>query len=133
MTKPDDLPNDIRRFIERRLEGVEQLEILMVLQREPSRFWSAVSVAALVHLSEKHAAGALEALARNGLLDVRIASEVVYRFSPATPAMARDVKLLAEAYSDRRHRVLALLTSRRRRSLKDFSDAFRLNDTDNDG
>jgi hypothetical protein len=71
-------------------------------------------------------------LARRGLLDVRLSADVVYRFSPATATQSEGVTATVEAYREHRNAVLAFLTSARRPSLKDFSDAFRLSkDPDN--
>jgi hypothetical protein len=125
------LPQVVRLFIERYIDEVEQLEVLLALCRDAERFWSA-SAAAEVHcLPRPHAAAILERLARYGLFDVRIASDVMYRFSPASPALALEVEQLVQAYTTHRGELLALIHSPRRRSLKDFSDAFRLTRDDN--
>jgi hypothetical protein len=57
---------------------------------------------------------------------VRISSDVVYCFSPANASIAREVGELAQAYVKYRHDLLAFISSRRRQSLRDFSEAFRL-------
>lgn len=131
--KPDELPAAVRRFIERRIEGIEQLEILLLLHREAARYWDAASVAQSLQLTERNVADHLEALGRQALLDVRIAAAVVYRFNPATPTLALEVKKVADAYRERRGELLALLTPYRHRSLKDFSDAFRFTKDPEDG
>jgi hypothetical protein len=86
-----------------------------------------------VHIPDSAAARCLEALASRGLLDVRIASEVLYRFSPANNAVACDMEGLAEVYGQSRGPLVAFVTSQRRRSLKDFTDAFRITREDGDG
>jgi biotin operon repressor len=128
----DDLPAVVRRFLARHIDCVEQLEILVFLRRASSRFFSADSIARSLNLSEARVAVCLEALARHGLLDVRLAADVVYRFSPV-PAMAPEVDTTAEAYSEHRSSVVAFVASRRRQALKDFSDAFRLKKDPEDG
>jgi hypothetical protein len=67
-------------------------------------------------------------------VDVRIASTVLYRFSPATPALALEAEQVVDAYQRRRGALIELLASlNRHRSLKDFSDAFRLKEDPEDG
>jgi hypothetical protein len=128
----DDLPDVVRRFLARHIDCVEQLEILVFLRRTSSQFFSADSIARSLNLNEARVAVCLESLARHGLLDVRLAADVVYRFSPV-PAMAPEVDTTAEAYSERRSTVVAFVASRRRKALKDFSDAFRLKKDPEDG
>jgi hypothetical protein len=125
MKQEDVLPAAVRRSLDRHLDTVDQLEVLLFLYRESARFWGAAGTSNALHITEQSAAYSLEVLARRGFLDVRIASEVVYRFSPATAALSAAVKEIARAYCAQREPVLAFLTSRRRQSLKEFSEAFR--------
>jgi hypothetical protein len=80
------LAGDVRRFIDDKIDGPEQLEIVLLLRREASKFWDAARVAETLTLNERRVAEHLEHLAGRGLLDVRIGSDVVYRFSPADSA-----------------------------------------------
>jgi hypothetical protein len=128
------LDGAVRKFVERELRGIEQLELLMLLHREPTRYFDSASAAQSLQLSARDVAGDLEALSRRGLLDVRIASVVLYRFSPATPALAEAVEQLVDAYRNRRGELIELLAAaRRRQTLKDFSNAFRLKKDPEDG
>jgi len=135
VTVPDSegLPPVVRRFIDQRIDNVEQLEILLLLYREASRYWDVAAVAQAVYLTERSAEGHLETLAGRNLLDVRLTESVLYRFSPAPPELTLDVKQLAESYRERRGELLALLAPRRRKSLQDFSDAFRISGGRKDG
>jgi hypothetical protein len=117
LLKPGGLTDNVRRFIEQRIETAEQLDILLLLVRDASHFWSAEAVARALHLSARPIAD-LETLARQGLLDVRITSDVVYRFSPATAAIADDMEDVAAAYLERRSELRQLIASARHRSLK---------------
>jgi hypothetical protein len=133
MSRPTEVAEPVRRFVERQLESVEQLEIVLLLRREQSRFWDPRAVAMTLQIVERRTAENLEALASRGLLDVRIGTQVTYRYSPATPELARGMDRVAAAYSEHRVAVLALLMSRGRRSLRDFADAFRLDPDRDDG
>jgi len=125
------LPLAVRRFLERRIDNVEQLEILLLLQRRADRGWTAAQVADALQLTPRAAADQLEALGRRNLFDVRISADVVYRFSPATPELSGIVGQVMEAYRESRADVLHLVTGRRFRALRDFSDAFRLGEDEN--
>jgi hypothetical protein len=129
----DAIPLEVRRFLSEYVDSVEQLEILVFLERESERFCSALAVARALHLSEGSAILSLETLARRGLLDVRLSTDVVYRFSPATAPLSDEVRATVAAYRERRSALLAFVTSARRRSLKDFSDAFRFTKDPDDG
>jgi predicted ArsR family transcriptional regulator len=124
------LPPSVRRFVQRRIDTVEQLEILLLLQHHADRSWNAARVADALQLTEPAAAEHLEALGRRDLLDVRLSSDVVYRYSPATAELAGIVAQVVDAYREHRGDVLRLVTGRRLRALRDFSDAFRLGDDD---
>ena len=123
----------VRRFLGRHIDRVEELKVLVFLAREPSRFWSAAAVARSVHLPKQSTVLCLEDLARRGLLDLRLGTDVVYRFDPATPELHRGITPVFEAYRGHRTEVLAFPTSLRRSSLKDSSDAFRLGKESDDG
>jgi DNA-binding IclR family transcriptional regulator len=119
------LPLVVRRFVEQRIEDVVQLEIVALLECHPGRSWSPTEVADALRLSERDVARQLEVLGSRGLLDVRLSSEVRYRFSPSTAALASAVRQTVECYRDRRSETLAFVATRGRRALRAFSDAFR--------
>jgi hypothetical protein len=126
----DDLPQRVRRFLARCVDTVEQLETILLLQRHPDRSWSAADVGEALGLSHRGVANDLEVLGSRDLLDVRLGADVRYRFSPGAPDVAADARQVAEAYRVSRGAVLAFVTARRRRSLRDFSDAFKLTEDD---
>jgi hypothetical protein len=115
----------VRRFLERRIDDVEQLEIVLLLQQHAERWWAAADVAPALRLVERRAAKQLEILGGRHLLDVRLSDDVRYRFSPATPELEAAVKQVADSYREHRAETVAFV-SRGRRSLRDFSDAFRI-------
>ena len=132
-TAPGDLHAAVRGFLEDRVESVEQLEILLLLQRHPDRSWTAADAASELGLLESRVARHLEALGRRDLLDVRLGHNVRYRFSPATETLAAAARQVAEAYRERCSAVIAFVTTRRLRALRDFSDAFKLTEDPEDG
>jgi hypothetical protein len=127
------IPLPVRRFLERRIESVEQLEVLLLLYQFADRSWNAAAVAEALRLLRPAAARSLEALGRRDLLDVRIGDDMWYRFSPATPELTATVRQVADAYREYRTPVMAFVTARRRRPLQDFADAFRIREDDDHG
>lgn len=126
------LPRPVRRFLDDRIDSVEQLEILLLLQRYAERSWNASAVADALGLTPRTAETHLERLCQRDLLDVRLGDAVRYRYSPATPELVDCVRQVVEAYREQRATILAFVTARRLRALQDFSDAFRIKE-DNDG
>jgi DNA-binding IclR family transcriptional regulator len=66
---------------------VSHSKVFMLLQQKRHRSWSAVEIAAELKISPRTAADVLERLASNNFLDVKISSDLRYRFNPATPAL----------------------------------------------
>ena len=111
---------------------VEQLEIILLLQRHAERSWDAAEVGEALGLDQRDVAHHLEVLGGRDLLDVRLGDDVRYRFSPGSPGAAAAARRVADAYRVNRGAVLAFVTARRHQSLKDFSDAFKLTEDDDD-
>jgi hypothetical protein len=82
------IPPAVRRFLDQRVDDVEQLEIVLLLQRHGDRSWSAADVADALRLGTRRVEQQLEALAGRDLLDVRLGGDVRYRFNDARPAAA---------------------------------------------
>jgi hypothetical protein len=120
----DELPPELRAFLYSCIDAVEQVEILMLLQRT-DRPWNVRDVAQSLAMTERAARIHLETLTARGLLTARPGAEVTYRYEPKSADLARYAAALAEAFAASRsavHRFVAL-HSRRARS---FADAFRL-------
>lgn len=79
-------------------------------------------------LTATGARGDLETLTARGLLEVRVAEEIAYRYAPKTPDLARYCDTLAQFYITSRLAVLTFVANESRSSIKRFSDAFRFRD-----
>lgn len=105
--------------------SLEELETLLLLARAPERAWSATAVAGELLIGIQSAAIVLENLTRMNLLDVRLGSDVVYRFAPVHAADATLVRELGSAYETKRLLVLKALRSGTDPAHA-FADAFRI-------
>ncbi len=124
LSQPD-LPAELRAFLHRCIDGIEQVEILIV-SRGSQDAWSASQMAVRLALSEESVNRHMEALVQKGLFDVKIANDVLYRYDPVSDDLGRGADLLAAYYQTSRMAVIRFIAGQDRRSMKDFSDAFRL-------
>ncbi|MBI3264392.1 MAG: hypothetical protein HYZ58_14765 [Acidobacteria bacterium] len=90
------ISEQVRVFLERCVNGLEDLEILLFLQQHDDRAWTAATVAAELGLAERRSAEVLERLGSRNLLDVHIAHDVLYRYNPGTADLRRDAQALAD-------------------------------------
>ena len=118
------LPDPIRRFLKEAVTSVEDLEIVLLLRRNPERYWDAESVSDRLEISRQLAAASLETLARHNLLDVRLSDVIRYRYNPMTGGDLASVNAVADAWRHDRALVMKELTANGH-SLSDFSNAFR--------
>lgn len=135
MPPPEVITPVLRRFVEEHLDSVEKLEVLLLLQRTSSRYWSAKEVAGTLGMLETPTARLLDALCARNLLDVRTASDVQFRFAPVSPELGQRASELEAAYRTQRAAVLTLILSgsASERSVREFADAFRIKKETPDG
>jgi hypothetical protein len=114
-------------FVRTRLGSILQLDIVLLLQADADVWWSAERVAAQLRVAVDAARLALEALASGNLLDVRIASDLTYRFAPWHESAARVLGEIAASHYEAREivaRAAAAGTAER------FANAFRIRKSD---
>lgn len=95
MTRPERVPDGIRRFVQGHLGTVAELEALLLVRSAPDRPWAARDVADRLYIGEPHARVVLEALHAHRLM-ARHDDTFVYQ--PASDALRADVEALAAAY-----------------------------------
>jgi hypothetical protein len=125
------VPADVHRFLTGSIDSVEQLEVLLLVQRTPDRYWDAAGIADHLGLRQRDVAGSLEALARKNLLDVRLGETIKYRYEPATAPQRDVVQQINELWRDQRQQIVAAVAIERD-GLNDFSEAFHLRGRDAD-
>ena len=69
-------------FLRTSVRSALQIDILLTMARDESRWWNARQLAEELSLAETKVASALERLAASNLLDVRIGATLGYRFAP---------------------------------------------------
>ncbi len=123
-----ELPSEVRAFIVRHLSSGAQLQVLLLLHREPDRVWQAAAVGRKLRIDPEQAGWALAGLAADGLLVG--GDESGYRFEPRLRRKGRAVDALAALYPAYRVAIISLIFSKPSGPMRDFSDAFRLREED---
>lgn len=117
---------EVARFIAEHIDAAEQLEILLLLHREPEREWTARDVSQAIYTVPASATLRLEGLAAAGFAESTGGADPRYRFSPRSAQLRQQVDMLAEAYRADRVAVIKLIFSRPPDPVQSFADAFRL-------
>lgn len=122
------LPEDIRQFLLRYIDSVEQLEVLLLLRGSPTTSWSPEAVAQALYSNPTSVAYRLATLHRHELI-AAAEPPSSYRYQP-TPALHEAVTRVAEMYKERRVAVITFIASKPMANVRAFSDAFRLRKKD---
>ncbi len=120
----DPIPLPVRQFVAEHISSAVQLELLLLLRRDPARAWPPAIAAREMRMPVSWAAGQLAAMRATGLLAVQDEREPAYCYAP--PArLARVIDDLADAYRNRKTRVVSLIFEDSS-DAQAFADAFRI-------
>lgn len=119
-----DLPPNIRDFITRHIVSVEELEILLLLQEGKERDWSPTEINERLRSQEISISKWLDTLVALQL--ARQTPDGRYQFAPASERLARETMAIADAYRERRIKVIELIFSQPTENLLEFVRAFEL-------
>ena len=120
----------VKRFIDERIDSAESLEILLHLHRNPEQSHTAETLSAAVYTVPAAALLRLESLVAEGFAATDGAANPSYRYSPSSPALARQVDDLAEAYRGNRVAVIQTIFAKPQSAAQTMADAFRLRRAD---
>ena len=131
METKNQLPASVQELIRDRIHSSEELEALLLVRTEPSRWWTDEDVAVALRTSRELARSGLSGLTRNALCVESVPGRGPTRYEPSQPALASAVEQLAELYVEQRLEVLVFLSrsaiSRVRvDALRTFAEAFRI-------
>jgi hypothetical protein len=122
---PDEIPVAVRELLQRDIDSVEQLEVLLLLHDRPERDWTADEVSAELRTNGLSTAARLDDLTARGLIE-EVARPGAFRYGPRTAAQRRAVDGLAREYATRRVTVITLIFAKPIDRVRSFADAFRL-------
>jgi hypothetical protein len=123
---PGEFPADIEQFLQQHIESLAQLEALLMLRKEPARFWYAEEVAKALYTSVDVCAAILADLQRRGLLRSESEPKLRYQYHPADEKLDQTVARLSAIYQERRVAVITQIYSKPVSNVQTFADAFRL-------
>jgi hypothetical protein len=120
--------SEFRTFINKNINSVEQIEVLLILRANPERVWTVDEISAIMRSTPNSIRARLESLAAKKLSTPVDGQGFRYSASGRLDAM---VEVLAEEYGRRRFSVIELVFSRPD-AARQFADAFRLRDEEDE-
>jgi hypothetical protein len=121
---PDEIRADLRDFIVNEIGSIAELELLLLLLREPQKAWSAQDAAKALYTAEDATAAQLESFRTRGYAAADAGGR--YAFAARTPEQQQLIADLAQLYQTRRVTVINLIYAGPVQKLRSFADAFRL-------
>jgi hypothetical protein len=126
---PDD--DELRSVLRAAIHSFEDLQLLVFLQRNQYRAWSAHELAEAARLPVLDAAAALERFRQNQLvewIEERAREGASFRYSPSGPEVAKIIERLLEAHERRPATIMRMMTDNalervRTTALDFFTDA----------
>jgi hypothetical protein len=115
---------EAQEFVDRVIDTIHQLEILILLRRSPDRFWRVDEIAAQLSMTTKAVTSSVSGLQHNGVLTADDANPVAYRYDPRSIALLAGVESVAAAYETDPLPVVKAVLNKPPRALRTFSDAF---------
>lgn len=122
----DLIPTDLRRFILTSIDSVPYLETLLLFHRNQGESWGVKEVSGLLFVSEGDVAEALDRLRGAGFLSVSGRENLVYSYSPRSPAQGQMVDRLALVYAKHLIEITNLIHSKSGQKVRQFAEAFKL-------
>lgn len=119
----DEIPEEVLRFIEHRIDTVPHMEALLLLWGTPLREWTDAEVSGRVYISRDHALRVLRDLARNELIVAR--SPLSFSYNPLWDETQLLPKV-ARAYREHLVYVSGLIHAKPASdAVRDFARAFK--------
>lgn len=121
------IPDRVVRLVGEHIHSVEQLEVLLLLRREPEREWTASDVAVELATLPQSAADRLADLAHRGFL---VKAGESYHYDGSDRGRDAAVAELEDVYARRRVSLIGLIFAKPSESIRTFADAFRIRKED---
>ena len=119
----DEFPKDVKEFISQHVHSLAQLEVLLILHREPSRSWTAEQVTSSLYLQRQMVEDLLADLVGRGFA---AEDNATFSYKPAGEAVHGLIERLAQLYQERRVTVISEIFAKPADSARAFAEAFRL-------
>lgn len=118
------IPEKVQAFLRTHIKSAWALELLILLQSDPHRVWTAEQLTAELRSNPALVADILLSFKRAGLVAEDSADR--FRYAPATADLADTVNELHAVYSERPLTLVREIISSPNEKIRSFIDAFRL-------
>jgi hypothetical protein len=119
----DQIPPQVVTFVSDCIGSIAELELLLLLAEDRSKFWAVDAVARQLYVTSASVEAVFIQMTSKGLLSHGAEG---YRFSPRTPDVAETVNALKDLYAKRRLKVMEMIYAGPTDKYQSFADAFRL-------
>lgn len=113
MPRSDPSLEEIRDFLAGRIDSVQALYVLLLLQRDPTVAWTGSAVGSELRIGADVADQLLAKLCAVNLLEVRVGKDLLYRFAPRLAFLEQGARTLARAYAREPSAVIAQIGKQR--------------------
>jgi hypothetical protein len=120
------LSGELRALLEQNLTSIDQVEIVLLLMREPTRSWTAPEVAAALRMAPEAAAMRLFLLASAGIITFEAKGVPRYRYAVSDEPQDLLLRELAELYEKDPGALAAAVNVSPPDPVRSFADAFKL-------
>ena len=117
-------------FIQKCIDRLETLDLLLLLQSTSKRTWTIKQLSDEMRSSALATESALATLLAQGLV---AKEDETSHFRPITPELEETTRRLAACYRERRTAVIAVIFSRPSDAVRSFAEAFRIKKGRSDG
>jgi hypothetical protein len=117
---------ELRTFLQQRLASLDQIDVVLLLMRDPARTWTAPEVATELQTAPQAAAMRLFLLASGGLIAFEPTSVPRYRYVAGDEEQERCLRELAEIYPADRMAIVEAVDPGAHDPIRSFADAFKL-------
>jgi hypothetical protein len=121
-----DIPDQDKKFIDKNVNSVEQLEVLLFLHDHPNKEWSATEIGRELRIDPDSAATRLADLHSQGLLKTSGSIPPLYLYNPINSELNRVVDTISKTYLKHRYTIINLIFSKPIDKVCTFADAFKI-------
>lgn len=124
MSKRDDLPQDVRIFLETSIDSIEQLQVLLLLFSKPERQWTIAEITTELRSATSSIEKRIQDLyGRNILVK---SADSFHKYRSTSPEVQALIAGVAEHNHLRPYQVIDAIYSTSSKSIQAFADSFKV-------
>lgn len=120
----DDLPEDVRYFLQTSIDSIEQLQVLLLLQAQPDRIWTTSEITFELRSVDSSIQNRLDKLYKRNILARHGDSE--HKFLPTSTEMLNIIEKVVSENQLRPYQIIDAIYSSAEKSIQDFANAFKM-------